>query len=332
MARVRAGHHDKLWTPHLRYTAAIERALTLHKNRDLSEAHQNVFDAYKNTPTPQTLTVISSLWDPRLEGIEKVPARTDGRPTVGLVLIAVGNEVATVLARAIISAIKIVDAVTVVADGGEESMRVARHIGADVHIRPTPKIDWDTGIGAIAGARNEALAIAERKTDYVLMLDADDSLAGDLPQRLDHDIYELEIHDSNIVYRRNQMWRSACRFRYEGIIHETLTCRGSVGKVPGLKYLRRFGGGHQDSVPAAVKYMRHAKLAMKWLIDHPDDSRTQFYLAQSYRDAGKDHWDEAAAAYEKRIGMTTGNDEERGFSAFQIAKMIRERGGDPTAA
>ena len=263
----------------------------------------------------------------------RVPPRADGRPTVGLVIITIGAEAATVVARAIVSAWKMVDAVTVVIDpagGGEKTAEVARHIGADVYLRPSPKYDYETGIGAIAGARNEALAIAERKTDYVLMLDADDTLEGEIPKELTHNLYEVPVHDANVVYRRFQLWKSARGFRYHGIIHEALVCTGSVGRITTLKYMRRFGGGHQDSVPASVKYGRHARLVSKWLIDHPEDSRAQFYLAQSYRDAGQG--DNAIAAYEKRIEMTTGNDEERAFSAMQIARIIKESGKDPTAA
>jgi hypothetical protein len=263
----------------------------------------------------------------------KVPPRTDGRPTVGLVLIAMGSEAATVVARAIVSAWKMVDAVTVVIDpagGGEQTADVAKHMGADVYLRKTPAYDWDKGIGGIAGARNEAISIAERKTDYVLVLDADDTLEGEIPEELDKDLYEVMIHDGGAIYRRIQMWRSNMGFRYEGIIHEFLACSGSLGKAPGLKYIRRFGGGHQDSVPAAVKYTRHARLAAKWLIDHPEDARMQFYLAQSYRDAGRG--DDAIREYEKRIVMQNGMEEEKAFSAFQIARIVRDSGKDPTAA
>ena len=263
----------------------------------------------------------------------KIPVRKDGRPTVGLVIVAIGREASTVVARAIISAFKMVDAVTVVIDpagGGAETAEVARHIGADVYLRPTPAIDWDKGIGAIAGARNDALAIAERKTDYVFVLDADDTVEGKLPDTLTHDLYELDIHDANVIYRRIQIWKSGRGFRYSGIIHETLSCQGTCGRISGLKYQRRFGGGHQDSVPASVKYLRHAKLVSKWLIDHPEDARAQFYLAQSYRDAGKP--DDAIREYERRIEMTSGNDEERAFSAFQIARIMREQGKDPAQA
>ena len=101
---------------------------------------------------------------------ERAPARKDGRPTVGLVLNAIGDEAQTVIARAIVKAWNMVDAVTVVIDGAPMTADVCKHLGADVYFRKTPEVDWKRGIGFIAGARNDALAIAEKRTDYVMIL------------------------------------------------------------------------------------------------------------------------------------------------------------------
>ena len=78
--------------------------------------------------------------------------------------------------------------------------------------------------------------------------------------------------------------------------------------------------------------MRHAKDLQKWLLDHPDDTRSQFYLGQSFRDAGPEHWDKAFKAYERRIEMGGGWEEEMFHSALQMARMTLERGQDPTSA
>ncbi len=264
----------------------------------------------------------------------RIPARTDGRPTVGLCLIAKGDEVSTVATRAIMSAKRAgVDCVTVVCDATETDAEIARALGADVFIRPSPLPDWDRGIGVIAGARNVALDIAERRTDYVLVLDADDHFDGTLPDRFDHDAYEITIHDGGLQYSRVQLFRSALGWRYTGIIHETPAVAGSgpIGVLPDLRYMRgRSNYGHQDQDRPAVKYSKHAYLANKWLIDHPEDSRTQFYLARSYHDAGR--FDEAIPAYEQRIKMTNGWEEERSYSAYQIGRILMEQGKDPTSA
>jgi predicted O-methyltransferase YrrM len=264
---------------------------------------------------------------------ERAPPRADGRPTVGLVIIAKGNEGATVVARALVSCMKMVDAMTVVVDGGEDTVNVCRAIGADVYQRKTPEVDWKRGIGFIAAARNEALAIAERKTDYVLILDPDDTIEGEIPKNLTADAYQVYIHDGGLRYPRIQLFKSGKGFFYEGIRHEQLTWRGTAADASSLIYRRiggnRFATGDQDRDPNTIKYMKHAKDLSKWLIDHPDDCRAQFYLAQSYRDAQQG--DKAIVEYERRIAMG-GWDEERFFSALQIARIIREQGKDPTTA
>lgn len=262
---------------------------------------------------------------------KRVPPRADGRPTVGLVLICKGDEGATIIARAIVSAMRTVDAVTVVADGGPQTVEVCRALGADVYLRKTPEMNWETGVGLFAAARNEALEIAERKTDFCIMCDPDDYFDGELPNELPADLYEMQIHDAGLLYQRAQMFRSSKHFRYSGIIHEYVITPPNiaVGRLASLKYIRG-SGGHQDQQPREIKYGRHAKWLERWLLDHPDDVRSQFYLGQSYRDGGQP--DKAIAAYEKRIEMTDGNDEERAFCALQIARIERDRGKDPTAA
>ena len=262
---------------------------------------------------------------------DPVPPRADGRPTVGLVLIAKGDEAATIIARAIVSTMKVVDAVTVVSDGGQQTVDVCKALGADVHLRPTPKIDYETGQGHITLARNEALSIAERRTDYLLVLDPDDSYEGDLPTELTADAYEIFVYDHGLRYPRVQLFRSGKGYHYRGIIHEQLTFPpGTVmGKISSLKYIRRHGG-HQDQVSPEVKYGKHANWLRKWLVDHPEDTRSQFYLAQSYRDSRQ--YDKAIEEYEKRIAQVGGWDEERAFSATQIARILRDTGKDPTQA
>jgi tetratricopeptide (TPR) repeat protein len=262
----------------------------------------------------------------------KVPARADGRPTVGLCIIAKGDEVSTVVTRALLSGKKAgVDCVTVVCDANEATADVARSLGADVFVRTSPAIDWEKGFGTIAGARNEALAIAEQRTDYVLVLDADDHFDGELPAVLDKDAYEVTIRDGGLEYQRIQLFRSSYGWRYHGIIHETLQMTGSgpIGRLTTLGYRRgKSSYGYQDQDPPAIKFSKHAQLIRKWLWDHPDDTRAQFYLARSLHDAGR--LDEALVAYDLRLTMTGGWHEERAYSAYQMGLIQIVQGVDPT--
>jgi tetratricopeptide (TPR) repeat protein len=261
---------------------------------------------------------------------QRVPPRADGRPTVGLVLIAKGDEASTVIARAIVSAKLLVDCTTVVCDGGPNVLEVCRALGAEVHIRPDAKADWETGRGVIAQARNAAIAIAEKRTDYLLVLDPDDTYEGSLPEKLELDAYEIMIHDGAMRYPRVSLFKSGTGARYEGIRHESLTFNGTSAPLPSLVYRRNFSTlGYQDQDPPKVKFAKHAKDLNKWLLDHPDDSRAAFYLARSYQDAGM--LDEAIVAYEARIKLGGWLDECY-YSAFQIGQIQGQKGIDPTSA
>jgi hypothetical protein len=118
--------------------------------------------------------------------------------------------------------------------------------------------------------------------------------------RLTDDAYWLSIVDKNLRYDRVQLVRSACKWRYEGVLHEYLTCDNeqSRGRLPGLTY-HRPGGGVRSQDPE--KYLKDARVLKSALEREPNNARYAFYLAQSWRDAGCPH--EALAAYRRRVEM-----------------------------
>jgi len=67
------------------------------------------------------------------------------------------------------------------------------------------------------------------------------------------------------------------------------------------------------------KYEKDAELLEQALREEPANARYQFYLAQSYRDAG--HLETAVEAYGRRIAMG-GWDEEVYVSRFRIAQLL----------
>ena len=265
----------------------------------------------------------------------KVPARADGKPTIGLVLLA-KNE-SPIVARAARSCAAWIDCVTVLVDSEttDDTADLARALGAEVHIRPYA--------GSLAETRNEALAIAEQRTDYMIVVDADDMVEGPRPDLSDGlDCYELMIRDGTASYPRVQLLKSKTGFRYDGcdrgckmnIPHEFLNRPGATCRpMPELIY-RRLGGvkgvsGWQDQAGARDKYLRHARDLMKHHLVHPEDTRTVFYLGQSYRDAGEPA--ESRVWYRKRAGMG-GWDEEAWYSSYQVALLTELLGEDPVAA
>ena len=268
-----------------------------------------------------------------------VPPRADGKPTVGLLIIAKNEN--PIVARALQSCRDWIDAVTVVvdADTTDGTAELCERLGAEVHVRPYA--------GSLAETRNEAIAIAEKRTDYLLLVDADDMIEGTRPEVLDKDIYDLMIHDGNILYPRGQLFRSGQGFRFEGcdrgckmnVPHEYLTRPGAMygGRLDCLKYKRlgaiRGASGWQDQAGQHAKYMRHAKDLEIHHLHHPEHLRTIFYIGQSYRDAGEPAL--ALPWYRKRATI---GDEEGWFSQLRVAEIChflrQEKNidmGDPVA-
>lgn len=266
-----------------------------------------------------------------------VPPRADGKPTLGAVIIA--RDENPIIARAISSVQKVVDAVTVIVDAqsNDGTREVAASMGAEVHVRPAP------AKGGLASVRNDAMRIAEQRTEYMLLLDADDAYQGERPAELTLDSYNVTINDHGTLYPRPLILRSRRGFRFVGcdrgcdweVKHEYVEGIGTpAGHCKELTY-NRIGAtkgvsGWQDQQNARAKYMRHARALHHHHIDHPECARTVFYLAQSFRDAGMPH--EARDWYKKRVAMPGGYDQERYYAQLQVAEISQNLGEDPVAA
>jgi tetratricopeptide (TPR) repeat protein len=114
----------------------------------------------------------------------------------------------------------------------------------------------------------------------------------------------------------------ASRYRWEGVAHNYLvTLEG-----PKKRQLRRdvwivyhLGEGAKSRcISQEEKYLRDAKLFEEDLAKNPGNARSQFYLAQSYRDAG--HREKAYAEYKKRVKMT-GWVEETYVAELEAARL-----------
>lgn len=166
--------------------------------------------------------------------------------------------------------------------------------------------------------RNEALDYAKGKGDYLLILDADDSLV--YPQEyslppLDKDFYYLTIDYNGVKYARPQLINNHLNWRWAGVIHEALQCPQARSKATLETIIYKInGGGARSKDPK--KYEKDALVLENALQDDPTNTRYMFYLAQSYRDAGLQ--EKSIEAYNKRIAMG-GWDEEIYYSLLEIA-------------
>ncbi len=181
-----------------------------------------------------------------------------------------------------------------------------------------------------ASNRTEALALAKDKADYVLVVDADDVLEippGIVIPVLRHGAYAIRVDYDGTSYYRLHLLRSALPWRFEGVVHEVPVCDEPYeqARIEGIVY-RIVGGGARQRDPD--RFVHDARLLEAELARDPSSTRTAFYLAQSYRDAGMN--EEALTIYERRATMG-GWDEEVFYSLLQAA-LIRERLGHPPEA
>lgn len=168
--------------------------------------------------------------------------------------------------------------------------------------------------------RNEALALAKGKADYVMLMDADDTLqmdAGFKMPDLNFDCYNTIILHANIQYERPLLIKDALDWKWKGVLHEYLSCSQfySSNRISGIKKIYTSDGVRSQD---PLKFLKDAEVLEEALKEDPTNSRYRFYLAQSYRDAGK--YALALENYKKREEMT-GWDQETFWSKFQIAQM-----------
>ncbi len=198
-------------------------------------------------------------------------------------------------------------------DGTQDLIRrlmADRGIPGELHERP-----WrDFGSN-----RSEAIALARGRADYIWVMDADDVVEGTVDfSGLTADCYAMRFRDG-ITYWRRQLFRDGMPWRYQGVLHEVAVCDlpYAEAQLEGDYHIhsRRLGARNLDP----KKYARDAEILQAEVDRNPDEARSVFYLAQSYRDAG----DHALARrwYERRVAMG-GWDEEVYCSLYQVANAM----------
>ncbi|WP_063534604.1 glycosyltransferase [Burkholderia sp. MSMB1589WGS] len=200
-------------------------------------------------------------------------------------------------------------------DGTQKLVRELMHdVPGSLHERP-----WHD----FAHNRNEALMLARDHGDYLLFIDADETL--DMPDGfgwpdLNDEAYQFLCELNGWRYLRNALVSTRRAWRWEGVLHEYLTCDQphKWQKLPGPTIVVAHDGARGRNPDT---YLHDVEVLEEALRREPGNSRYRFYLAQSYRDAGKPE----AALYQYRARLSMGGwDEECWFCLFQIA-VLSER-------
>lgn len=160
-------------------------------------------------------------------------------------------------------------------------------------------------------SRTDALEAARPHGEWTLMLDADDVFEGTL-DGLGDDVGLVEVHLGSWRYWRRQVFRAALPWRYEGVVHEYPTLDQDVTEL-------RLPDARIIATASGRDYLEDARLLEEYLAYHPGDTRTAFYLAQSYYDAGD--FQQAERGYRARVRMG-GWPEEIFYSLFRLASCL----------
>lgn len=180
--------------------------------------------------------------------------------------------------------------------------------------------------------RNLALehACQRRRDGWLLLIDADEELAG-VDAGFHHHLqpgvtYCLKKHHADIRYSLpNLIDISQNSWRWRGVVHEYLEHRAGPDQrrhleTPWIIY-HAGEGVRSRGLSDEQKFLRDAALLEDELKTNPEDAPSQFYLAQSYRDAG--HTEQAYRHYLKRANMP-GWAEETFFAQLQAAQLAAQ--------
>jgi len=205
-------------------------------------------------------------------------------------------------------------------DGTQDLIREAMaDVPGELHERP-----WLN----FAHNRNEALELGRPHGDYLLFIDADETLAMPAGFRwpsLTADGYRVDCEYAQVRYHRSTLIATRLPWRWHGVIHEYLDCeRPHAWQVlPGPRILVNHDGARARDPQT---YLKDVALLEKALRDEPGNARYVFYLAQSLKDARQ--LAPSRERYLQRAAMG-GWEEERWYAQFRAAQLAELLGLPP---
>jgi hypothetical protein len=174
--------------------------------------------------------------------------------------------------------------------------------------------------------RSEAIALARGRSDYILVMDADNAFGAPPGFRfgtLDADAYYVAHRYAGIEYGLAVLLADRIAWRYQGVLHEYVTADvpHRIVPLPG-PWIDVFHEGARSRDPQT--YLKDAAILEAALVKEPGNARYAFYLAQSLKDAGE--LPRALAAFRKRATMA-GWEEENWQARYQAALLVERLGG-----
>lgn len=230
--------------------------------------------------------------------------------TLGLVAIVKDAEPS--IARMVESVIVAGATVATICDTGSQdrTVEIVEEHGFTVHRSPWVNFGHN---------RSAAFALARGTANWLLALDADMTIEIDPDFVPDPSVeaYTVEMGGSDFSYRLPLLLRGDLPWVSVGAVHEYTA-------LPGRDYISQPTGAvrvcHPGAVASPEKLRWHVGMLEVELAEQPDNARTVFYLANSYRDLGDPR---AKTLYERRATMG-GFAEEAFYAAYMAATLAQE--------
>lgn len=246
-----------------------------------------------------------------------------------LTLSMIVKDEAATIARTLRSVKPFIDRWVIVDTGSTDATRdIIRQemTGVPGELHEKPFVDFAT-------TRNLALDLAGTSTEFIMWLDADDELENGKALRTylsrerntrgpDREAYYVRV-SIGITFDSARILRSHARWRFRGVVHEVLM---HADRAPPTHRIPDVIIQHHPPVDAIERsrkrWERDVVLLGKALQEDPEDSRTAFYLANTY--FWLKRYEEAEPAFQRRIALG-GWREELFESRMTLAKIAAAR-------
>ncbi len=171
--------------------------------------------------------------------------------------------------------------------------------------------------------RNEALALAKGKGDYLFFIDADDYLVFDDDFKLfippQQDSYLIISDKNGVIHSRTQLVNNALDWQWIGDVHEYITSLAAKTSAV-LEKITTVYTMEGSRIATKQKFKSDIEILEESLKKNPENPRNTFYLAQSYRDFGD--LPKALEYYQKVIVIGV-SEQEIFWSMLQVAHLQR---------
>jgi len=171
--------------------------------------------------------------------------------------------------------------------------------------------------------RNEALALAKNKGDYLFLIDADQCLVEEddfVRPTLTADVYFLANRSIFEMNYQEFLIKSRLDWTWKGALYEIISSTQSKTDET-LKNIAMISMTSKDQTKNPDKYQSDAVILEKMVQEDLTNARNVFYLAISYVKAEK--FELALETYEKRIAM--GGDPEEVFASMLALGTLQEK-------